>query len=228
LPSKIKQSVKNHLGVPSLNATLLHLKKIGYNPSCIIDVGAYEGTWTKEFIEVFPNSRIFMIEAQNSKLQKLKSLSNSNKNISYHISLLSDVDGKRLGFEQNETASKVKKLIDESEIGYSSKTLDTVLVNTEYVHPDFIKLDVQGFELNVLKGAHKTLQNVEFCLLEVSLLDLDNSPLVLEVMNYMSICGFQLYDISQFMRRPYDGALYQCDLLFISRKSKYISEKRWN
>jgi hypothetical protein len=64
--------------------------------------------------------------------------------------------------------------------------------------------------------------------MEVSLLDLDSTPLILELMNYMDSKGFQAYDICQFMRRPYDRALYQIDLLFIRKTSKLIAERRWN
>jgi hypothetical protein len=94
--------------------------------------------------------------------------------------------------------------------------------------PDFIKIDVQGHELEVLRGAEKVLKDCIFCLLEVSLLSLGNEPPLIEVMNYMDENGFQLYDISQFMRRPYDKALYQSDFLFIKKNSTFISQKRWD
>lgn len=50
---------------------------------------------------------------------------------------------------------------------------------------------------------------------------------MLEVMNYMDGEGFQLYDVSQFMRRPYDKALYQMDFPFVKKSSRFVAEKRW-
>lgn len=54
LSSKYKRCIKDNLGVPSLHWSLQNLKRIGYYPRFVLDIGAYEGIWTKDFIEVFP------------------------------------------------------------------------------------------------------------------------------------------------------------------------------
>ena len=46
--------------------------------------------------------------------------------------------------------------------------LDELLASGRVPQPQFMKLDVQGFELEVLKGATKMLQAAEVVLLEVS------------------------------------------------------------
>ena len=56
----------------------------------------------------------------------------------------------------------------------------------------------------------------------------DRAPLALDVMKFMDEADFQLYDITQFMRRPYDKALYQLDVLFVKKNSAWITDKRWN
>ena len=43
LPFTFKRSVKDHLGVPSLHWSLQNLKKKGFYPKVVIDIGAYEG-----------------------------------------------------------------------------------------------------------------------------------------------------------------------------------------
>jgi hypothetical protein len=60
------------------------------------------------------------------------------------------------------------------------------------------------------------------------MINLGNTHLVLEVMNYMNSNGFQLYDITQLMRRPFDKALFQSDFLFIKKTSSLIAAKRWD
>jgi FkbM family methyltransferase len=227
-PYTLKLKVKNHLGVPSLNWSLSNLKKIGYIPKNVLDIGAYEGHWSSDFLCVFPNANILMLEAQESKSDKLEKFATKYENVNYIIALLSDEDGKSMNFIENETASYISDVnSSNSNIKYSRK-VDSLLSDLGSENPDFIKIDVQGHELEVLKGAEKVLENCVFCLLEVSLLSLGNEPPLIQVMNYMNDQGFQLYDISQFMRRPFDKALYQSDFLFIKKNSIFISQKRWD
>jgi FkbM family methyltransferase len=227
-PLTFKRDIKDHLGVPSLHWSLMNLQRLGYTPKFAVDIGAYEGEWALSFTEVFPAVKILMLEAQSAKSQKLEVLSNLNPNLSYHIALLSSEDGKKLHFSEDETASHIATFADEHTKNIISESLDEILKRKHLSFPDFLKLDVQGFEIEVLKGGKESLNNAEFCLLEVTMLDLDNTPLVLEVMNYMDVYGFQLYDITQLLRRPMDKALYQADFLYIKKSSSFISSKRWN
>jgi FkbM family methyltransferase len=227
LSSKYKRSIKERLGVPSMHWSLQNIKHLGFEPTFVLDIGAYEGYWTKDFLEVFPQSKVLMFEAQKSKEAKLQQLCSQLSNASFHIALLSNEDGKPLQFEENETASHVSFSNNNSSSIVNSESVDAVLKRKNLPNPDFIKLDVQGFELEVLKGATAALHHAEFCLLEVSFLQLDDSPLVLEVMKFMDAAGFQAYDLLQLMRRPFDKALYQADLLFIKKSSRLIQDRRW-
>jgi FkbM family methyltransferase len=62
-------------------------------------------------------------------------------------------------------------------------TLDQIAANhTELGQNILLKLDVQGYELEVLKGAEKVLQSTELVCMEVSLLNYNSgAPLMPEV-----------------------------------------------
>ena len=154
----------------------------------------------------------------------------SNTNVEYFIKLLSSNDGDEKLFCINETASHVAKTSEE-EYNYEkikSQTLDTLLKENKIPFPAFLKLDVQGHELEVLKGAQNALAHAEVCLLETTLLNIgDDDPLLADVIRFMDEHNFQAYDISQFMRRPYDKSLYQVDMFFVKQDSLLISAKRW-
>jgi FkbM family methyltransferase len=227
IPSGYKRNIKEQLGVPSLHWSLQNIKQLGFTPSFVVDIGAYEGYWTRDFLEVYPNTKILMLEAQSSKEEKLKAVCRDFSNAQYHIALLSPEDGKKFSFIESETASHVTEDVVAGTKQLNGEALDQILERKQLPFPDFLKLDVQGFELEVLKGGGKSLAHAQFCLLEVSLLDLDGTPMMLEVMNYMDSKGFQAYDISQLMRRPFDKALYQIDLLFVKKDSNLIASKRW-
>jgi FkbM family methyltransferase len=218
------------LGVPSLNWSLQNLKKKGFNPSTVLDIGAYEGYWALDFLEVFPESKVLMVEAQKSKIPFLEKIKRQNANTDYVIGLLSAADGIDKYFCENETASHISEV---PEKGFpvniiQTRSLDSILEEKQFPLPDFLKLDVQGHELEVLKGAAKSLANASFCLLEISLLNLGGDcPLMLEMLNFMDSKGFQAYDISHFIRRPFDKALYQIDMIFVKKDSPFIADKNW-
>jgi FkbM family methyltransferase len=70
------------------------------------------------------------------------------------------------------------------------------------LHLDFLKVDVQGYELEVLKGATRALDQILGCELEVSFIELyKNQPLFAEIDQFMRKNGFFLADIERFWWR---------------------------
>jgi len=148
---------------------------------------------------------MLLIEAQQAKIEKIKQ--NISNDILVCCALLGSSDDKEVYFSINETASSV--VLEESTNNASklrTRMLDSIIEDLHFSSPDFIKLDVQGYEIEVLKGATLVLKFSEFVLIEMTLMPLNHEPFILEIMNYMDSNGFQLYDISSLMRKPYDKA----------------------
>jgi hypothetical protein len=75
-------------------------------------------------------------------------------------------------------------------------TLDEVVKKKKLKNIDFIKIDTQGSELNILKGGRKTLKNTEFVMLETQNLEYNNgAPFTEDVIITMKDYGFRLFDI---------------------------------
>ncbi len=232
IPNKIKHQLKDQLGVPSLSWSLNNLRNIGFSPKMVVDCGAYEGQWALELKSIFPESKILMIEAQKNKTEILAKLCDRHRNFNFKIALLSSVKDQNQTFFESETSSHIynneHEANNEQLQVYPTSTLDDILIQSGLPLPNFLKLDVQGHELEVLKGGSMALASAEFCLLELTLIEIgDRVPLMLPVLNFMDDKNFQLYDLTQFMRRPSDKALYQVDALFIKKNSKYISDFKW-
>jgi tRNA A58 N-methylase Trm61 len=82
---------------------------------------------------------------------------------------------------------------------------------------DFIKIDVQGSELDILKGGEKTIKNTQYVSIEASLVEYNKgAPLVGEIVDKMREYGFCILDIVEYHSFPqlYGGAIFQLDLLF--------------
>ncbi|RYY08095.1 MAG: FkbM family methyltransferase [Sphingobacteriaceae bacterium] len=231
VPQTFKIKLKEKLGVPSQLSTFQRLQKSGYQPKICLDIGAYEGSWATSFLTIFPDTEILMIEAQQHKQSILKQQTATYSKLDYRIALLGAAK-KEVAFNIYETASSVLKENNETGALVETRTLttlDNLVTDTIFTQADFIKIDTQGYELEILKGAKNTLQHTEFILLEVSMIDIyQNCPLIADVFEFMNHIGFVLYDICDLMRRPYDKALYQSDFLFIKHTSPLRAVKRWN
>ena len=231
LPGKLKKLAKDKLGVPSQGNSLKRIKRLGFSPRYCLDIGAYEGNWTTDFKHIFPDCSILMFEGQAEKEAALLNTKQTYNNVDYQIALLGANESTVI-FNKYETASSVLSEHNVTNAQTESRkliTLDSAILNTPFSRPDFIKIDTQGYELEILTGGEKTLSSAEFVLLEVSFLDVyKNCPLVVDVLNFMQAHGFVVFDICTLMNRPLDGVLFQSDILFVKKESRFRSDKRWS
>lgn len=232
IPNYLKNKIKEKLNIPNTQNSLQLIANQGFNPSTIVDIGAYHGEWTQEVYKIFPGSRYLMIEAIESKRAILKDIAEKSPNIDYYIALLGNQDGDKLPFHELETASSVLEEHFENSAQRNLKiaeTLDSVLKKLDFPPPQFIKIDTQGYELEILKGGEFALSSADLVLLEVSVLDIHkNVPLINDVLEYMHKRNFLLYDIGDIIRRPLNNTLWQIDAFFCKEDSIFRKNKRWN
>jgi FkbM family methyltransferase len=107
-------------------------------------------------------------------------------------------------------------------------TLDSVTDSADLRAPLLLKLDVQGFELEVLKGGRRTLGLSEVVIMEASLLPYnDGSPLFADVVAFMNDEGFVAFDFCGQHRRESDNALFQTDVAFARRDSSLRTQRKF-
>jgi hypothetical protein len=88
--------------------------------------------------------------------------------------------------------------------------------------PDMIKLDVQGCELEVLKGGERCLNSAKAVLMEMSFIELyRGQPLFDDVVAFMADHGFRLHAVST--TTPVGKPLLQTDFLFVPAKGRDVS-----
>ena len=216
---------------PSIEASLETLRARGFECRTAVDVGAYEGTWTRMFKAIFPSSRILMVEAQEAKQRQLHEVAEQLAgDAEVAIALLGPEDGRQVRFVEMGTGSSVFEENSPYDRQYVEKTLvslDAVIdAHPRFNRVDFLKLDVQGYELEVLRGASRVLSTSEFVLAEASLIQTNSDcPLIFEVMSFLAANGFRLLDFCSQIRRR-DGALWQTDLLFVREDSSFVPSRR--
>ena len=82
---------------------------------------------------------------------------------------------------------------------------------------DLLKLDVQGFELEVLRGAEEVLPRIEWIYAEAQFQELyEGGPTFADLFAFLHARGFELVRMTSF-RADDDGRLMECDMIFRRR-----------
>jgi FkbM family methyltransferase len=174
-----------------------------------------------------------MIEPQRDKKAELDIVAGKLPDVDYASALVGAELRDSVSFHVNDTVSSVlpeKESTAAEQTTLPMTTLDRLTEGTRFEDPGFLKLDVQGYELEVLRGAESLLSrgNVEVLLMEVSLIEInEGAPLAADVLSFMDERGYQLYDICSFFRRPLDDALWQIDSIFVRKDSDLVASNRW-
>jgi len=191
-----------------------------------IDVGAHVGEWTKEFLNRNAGANIIMIEPQKSKMAILGEFAEKHENICYLQCLVGAEDKTEETFYDAENSSSVlkpgKSLVEHGGMKVKSvtkvkmRTIDSICEQQKISKVDVIKIDVQGFEMAVLEGAKKSLENVIYVNMEVNLGEglYECSSKFDKVVKFMYEQGFSFYDIGDLFRYPDSGELSQIDCWF--------------
>ncbi|NNT71051.1 FkbM family methyltransferase [Flavobacterium sp. IMCC34852] len=177
----------------------------------IIDVGANSGQFSKVASYHFPKAKMDVFEPLPNLFPRIKKMFDNNPNINTHNIALGNELG-TIKFNQNEFGhiSSILEISDENihypkgngldQIDVQIKTLDSFSFSQKANKGiALLKLDVQGYELEVLKGGENTLQHIDYILLEANLEQLYvNQPSFTEVNSYLNSKGFELSDMLDF------------------------------
>lgn len=182
-------------------------------PTVIYDVGSNVLHWHKVAKQVWPDSRIICFDA----LQEVEVL---YKDIEFENCVLSDVNDKVVNFyyslvfpggssyykENTQINPHADAIYPESQKRtLKTITLDTLIANRQYPFPDLVKMDVQGSELDILKGARLCISHTKDVILELQTVDYNKgAPKALEVISYMKSIGF-ICVAEQFSKNKYDA-----------------------
>ena len=229
-PHEWRQEMKRRLFAhQDMRTRLENLRRAGFSPSGVIDGGAYRGDWTVEFWNIWPDTPVLMVEPQPGCRELLERVATKVSGSSIASCALGDSCGV-MAFTLGESNSGIRasKNIEEGDIEVPVWTLDALLEERSHgFSPDFLKLDLQGYELHALRGAGARLAQFEVVLLEISILRIGDVPIFREVDRFMEEWGYRIYDIIPQYYRPRDGALWQMDAFYVREESALIASRAW-
>ena len=211
---------------------LIRLRDLGFAPTGILDVGAYKGDFSRGARQVFREAYILMIDALAEKEPALVDVCREVGNADCLIAMLGDkemeaspffVVNAQIGPELIKSGSSKFREASNfpvEERALPQRALGSVVADTSRAF-QLLKLDVQGAELEVLRGLGSHLSKIEVILMEISLVDYNKgAPLIDVVLSELNGMGFVLNDIVE-ERRDLKRRLLQIDGLFVRPTSRF-------
>lgn len=201
------------------------------NIKIILDVGANVGKWAIEISPYFPSAEIYSFEPIKECFDKLiLNTSNNYKIHGYNVAVGSLSEKREIYKSDHISSSSLLKMGElhstafPDSRGYTREkirliTLDEFCSDHDISGEIFMKIDVQGFEKEVLGGAKECLKNVRVILMEVSYHTLyEGQPLFHEMYTYMRERGFEYRGDFESIKNPIDGSILQANAIFKNNK----------
>lgn len=201
-------------------------KKAGYQFKTVYDIGAHIGMWSS-LINRFalPETEFILFEANPSYRDILSKT--AYKSFCGQVLTFPDQKTVRFYNGSNTGDSYYKETTtyydNQSYIELPGITLDELIKTHNLPIPNFIKLDTQGSELDILDGADSIIDKVDFILTELPIICYNKgAPNIADYLNYFRERQFLPFDIIESHRA--ENILIQMDILFVRSefKEKFI------
>jgi FkbM family methyltransferase len=161
----------------------------------VLDIGAYMGMFTVKMAKLVGNAgRVVAVEPESKNLSYLRRNIEGLNNVSVVGKAASSCTGKANLYIS--IASPCHTLIsshsDCTEV--ETTTVDELVSQMKLPRVDFVKIDAEGSELEILKGSEKVLASDNLKLAIAAYHDLPNGkPEMPEIVDYLKIRGFEIH-----------------------------------
>lgn len=213
-----------------LDPFLALLKRFGFEPKHILDIGANRGLWTREAMKFFPEARYTLVEPQDELKTHIADLIESGRKIEWINAGASDRSGTMPFTIARSDGSSTFVLTEEQaraagsrQIQVPVKTVNEIVASAGGGSPDMVKIDAEGLDLRVLAGASKLLGKTEIFLVEAVVCAGGYENTATEVVKFMDEAGYRLVDITDLNRSPKHSVLWVCELAFLRKGSTLLA-----
>ena len=199
----------------------------------LLDVGANSGQYAGLMRELGYKGIIHSFEPTSNAFNLLRNKSKKDKNWHIHQLAIGSMPGKiEINISENSFSSSILEIeklhvnnapqsryINKETV--SIETIDNLFpAITKGVKSIYMKIDTQGYESEVLKGAENSLHKIQCIQLEMSLVKLyKNEWLFEEIASYLKKNYFEIFTIEPEFYDSNTGQLLQLDAIFYNKNT---------
>jgi FkbM family methyltransferase len=199
------------------------LKRYGFDPKQIIDVGANKGTWTRTALPFFPEAHYTLVEPQDHLKVHIQDLLDRGCKITWINAGVADQSG-TLPFTisyRDDSSTFVPTPVNAAapRISVRVTTLNEIISTASAPAPEMVKIDAEGFDLKVLAGASHLLGRTDVFFVEVTICCSGYENTIARVIHRMDEAGYKVVDITDINRSLKYGVLWLCELAFLRNDS---------
>jgi FkbM family methyltransferase len=210
--------------------TLTFMASLGFNPTTVIDVGVAGGT--PELYKAFPKSRFLLVEPLaefSSSMERICRKLNGEfiiaaagkEDTTLDMKVSPDLTGSYVLRNEEQTNWEIRRV--------NVRSLNSLAKQFDLQGQIFLKIDVQGGELDVIAGATEIFPDVEAIALEVAFFEFHSGmPEFHNVVDTMKKYGFVVYEVVEGHNRPLDFARAQADVIFVKESGFFRRTKKWS
>ncbi|MBI4160781.1 MAG: FkbM family methyltransferase [Candidatus Yanofskybacteria bacterium] len=226
---KIIKSALRHLGYDlDCERRLKHYRNfLSYGFATILDIGANVGQFSREMLDTFPDAHIYAFEPVAGCYEKLKKVSDK---LNFHplpYALGNQTGETTINVSSYDPSSSIlpmsdlhKKLFPHTAGGHAEtiqiRRLDDITGGIDFKLPLLIKMDVQGYEKEVVLGGSETFKKASVVLSETSFASLyAGQPLADEMRDLLGEFGFEYRGALNNKKHPQTGEVLFEDSVFV-------------
>lgn len=210
-------------------AALARIIARGITVNTVVDIGASTGVWSEATMPYFPNAKYLLVEAQKTHENELKRFVAAHPNAQYVLKAAGEKAG-TIYFDDTEAfgGQSMNERTSEKLTEVPVSSIDEETASRGLPGPYLLKFDVHGFELPILRGAERTLQNTSVLIMECYNFDIAPGSLLFHDMcGHLHDLGFRVADISEPLWRPKDRMLWQMDIFFVRADRPEFQDKSY-
>jgi len=206
----------------NLSDYLIRIQQDGLKIDTVYDIGANDGTWSNAMRNAeLKNSYFYLFEGNPDHEPNLL-----RTGLPYYIGILSNPGRKSVDYYKGGSGTG-NSYYKENTVFYDNavpvqlgaRTLESLVSECEMPIPNFIKIDTQGSELDILRGAESILTKVDLVYLECPIGKYNlGAPNIQEYLEYMASQHFIPSDLLEI--HTAEHVLVQVDIMFINIATK--------